>query len=223
MIIDRTSDNADAAAIHVIEKIPLELPERAIYARLGRHRQHARLSKTQKELLDTHVRAGFSLCQTQGRWRCLEILEHRDSLTRLQDGTELVSTKLARLLEKSGAVVLFAATAGAMIADAAAQAAKTGDGVRALVYDAVGSETADAAADWLQRYLEQWFRRHGKRLTRRRFSPGYGDWGVENQKIFYNLLGLHQMGVELTTASMLIPEKTVTAIVGIEAEPRNRA
>ena len=50
-----------------------------------------------------------------------------------------------------------------------------------------------------------------------RYSPGYGDLELYNQDIFYRLLNLENWGVEITENYMLIPEKTVTAIVGIES------
>jgi cobalamin-dependent methionine synthase I len=49
-----------------------------------------------------------------------------------------------------------------------------------------------------------------------RFSPGYGDFVLENQKIFFDLLEMREAGISLSKTFQLIPEKTVTAITGLK-------
>ena len=49
-----------------------------------------------------------------------------------------------------------------------------------------------------------------------RFSPGYGDFLLENQRDFFELLKIGDFGVKLTERYIFIPEKTVTAIAGVE-------
>ncbi len=52
-----------------------------------------------------------------------------------------------------------------------------------------------------------------------RFSPGYGDAPLTMQGPLLGLLGGGRLGVRLTEASMMLPEKTVTALWGITAIP----
>lgn len=48
------------------------------------------------------------------------------------------------------------------------------------------------------------------------FSPGYGDWDLSAQGQVLSLLEApKRMGLTLTAAGMLVPEKSVTAVVGI--------
>ena len=48
------------------------------------------------------------------------------------------------------------------------------------------------------------------------FSPGYGDWPLTVQSGVLELLSAHKrIGLTLTAGGMLIPEKSVTAVVGI--------
>ncbi|HPV30603.1 MAG TPA: methionine synthase, partial [Deltaproteobacteria bacterium] len=60
-------------------------------------------------------------------------------------------------------------------------------------------------------------RREGLAITSRRFSAGYGDFELENQRIMYERLRLGEIGVEITDSCILIPEKSVTAVAGIRA------
>jgi cobalamin-dependent methionine synthase I len=48
-----------------------------------------------------------------------------------------------------------------------------------------------------------------------RYSAGYGDLALENQRQIHRLLGMELLGVSLTDHSVLVPEKSVTAISGI--------
>ena len=48
------------------------------------------------------------------------------------------------------------------------------------------------------------------------FSPGYGDWDLSHQGEVLDLLdATRRMGLSLTQAGMLVPEKSITALVGI--------
>lgn len=49
-----------------------------------------------------------------------------------------------------------------------------------------------------------------------RFSPGYGDFEIENQKEIFNMLdATRKIGVSLTESLQMVPSKSVSAIVGI--------
>ena len=48
------------------------------------------------------------------------------------------------------------------------------------------------------------------------FSPGYGDWSLgEQQRVLDLLQAPKRLGLTLTAGGMLVPEKSVTALVGI--------
>ncbi|HQJ30972.1 MAG TPA: hypothetical protein PLG18_07540, partial [Syntrophales bacterium] len=82
---------------------------------------------------------------------------------------------------------------------------------------AAASETVDAALDWITAYFRTLLRREGKTLLNSRFSAGYGDFSLENQRDMHRLLQLEQLGVAITPACVLVPEKSVTAVTGIIA------
>lgn len=52
----------------------------------------------------------------------------------------------------------------------------------------------------------------------RRFSPGYGDAPLSMQPGLLALCGAAQMGVRLTRGNLMLPEKSVSAVVGIMPE-----
>lgn len=134
----------------------------------------------------------------------------------MADGTELTSASLTRLLRHSAAVAVMAATVGPDIVRAAADAVSKGDGATAVTYDAVGGQTAEATMSWINDLVRQQLRRQGEFLTKHRFSPGYGDLHLRLQRTIYGWLQLERLGLSLTPGCMLVPEKSVTALAGIE-------
>ncbi len=184
--------------------------------RLGYRSSKTLLNGQQHELLEETIALGFSLCQPRGCWLRIAIKEKQNEAIILQDGSKLVSSSLTRLLQNSHAVALLAATVGADIVSAATQAIANGNGAAAIILDAVGGQSADATMSWINEYIRGQLSRRGERLTAHRFSPGYGDFSLNNQKLMFSLLKLEQLDLSLTSRAMLLPEKSVTAVAGIE-------
>lgn len=57
-----------------------------------------------------------------------------------------------------------------------------------------------------------------------RFSPGYGDLPLSQQEELFRVLDVtRRIGVTLTASELMLPQKTVTAILGVSSEPvKNR-
>ncbi len=207
--------------IETFNTIPVPLPEKRILSRLGYNRHLTRLSPHQQTLLEAAIRGGFSLCRPQGAWTRVPIDARTEETVMLETGEVFASRSLATLLQRSHAVLLMAATAGAQIVDAIGHEVDEAKGMRALVFDAVASETADAALGWINAYVARQLPRTGETLTAQRYSPGYGDLGLENQQILYERLRLDRLGLELSLRYQLIPEKSVCGIcgIGVAGEP----
>ncbi len=202
--------------LNIFSRIPVTLPEREIFARLKYNIHKTEIDDEVRKKILSAINKGFALCEPKGSWTRSDIIERSsDSLT-FSNGIILNSKSVADLLSNSTAAVFFCATAGPSIAVLVEDSFKKNDGASALIYDAVGSETAEAAIDWINRYIAGELKRRGESLTSMRFSPGYGDFLLENQRYFFELLKLEDFGVKLTERYIFIPEKTVTAIAGIE-------
>ncbi len=87
---------------------------------------------------------------------------------------------------------------------------------RALIIDAIGSSAIECFCDILsQKICEEY-----KVLLRPRFSPGYGDLSVVSQDKVLNCCdACRKIGVTLTENHLMIPKKSVSAIVGVR--PKN--
>ena len=194
--------------------IPLKLPRARALARLGYNRHLTELDARQLATVEEALAAGFALCQPQGVMVRVGFKAEGDVMT-LENGGTIASASLAKMLAGCGEMLLVAATMGGEIVEAASEAITRGDGARGAIFDAVGSETADACLDWLQDYAGGNLSREGLALTKHRFSPGYGDLQLSVQSLLYKLLHFDKLGVSINDRHVLIPEKSVIGIVGI--------
>ena len=83
--------------------------------------------------------------------------------------------------------------------------------IKGIVTDCVGSAAIEAFCDKINLSLSD-----NPDFLRPRFSPGYGDLCIDCQrKIVEFLCANKNIGLSLTESLMMIPKKSVTAIVGI--------
>ncbi len=85
----------------------------------------------------------------------------------------------------------------------------------ALALDAAGTAAVEAFCDLLCARWRDEFAAEGRHI-RPRFSPGYGDLPLEAQRTLLTLLdSQRKAGITLTDALLMVPSKSVSAIVGI--------
>jgi cobalamin-dependent methionine synthase I len=183
---------------------------------LGYNVHLTEISPQQKNKIENSINYAFSICESKGAWYITKIRNRTDDYIEIFDDIIIKSKSLAKLLSNSHSILFMGTTVGSDILEIISEELENSNSSTALIYDAVGSETADSAMDWLNNYVGQSLTRNNEKLTKRRFSPGYGDLKLENQKIIYDLLNLKQFEIELTDRFILKPEKSVTAIAGVE-------
>ncbi len=117
-------------------------------------------------------------------------------------------------IKKSDSVAIFLCTAGQEIGIRSRKAMKERDLLRGYIYDVVGSEIVEAAADLMQNELEKAVISSGKKITNR-YSPGYCGWDVAEQHKLFQLIPDNFCGIRLTESALMDPVKSVSGIIGI--------
>lgn len=201
--------------INYFKNISIATPFAQIYRRLGFRKGVTDLSPRDQAETEKSIETALSLIRLQGAARRLPVVREGKTTVTLPDGTTFESRRLLKFLDGSDEILLMGTTAGPEIMAAIQEDAAGRNVTRAVVLDATASETVDAALDWIMAYYNQNLRRQGKRLLPTRYSAGYGDLALENQRMMHRLLALEKIGVEITETCILIPEKSVTAITGI--------
>lgn len=125
---------------------------------------------------------------------------------------------IARHLSGCEQCVLLGCTLGAEV-DRIARSAAAADMAYAVVLDAMASVLTEAVADQAEQALREQFQTKGQFLTGR-FSPGYGDWAISVQNDLVRLLDApRKIGLCATTTHLLVPRKSITAILGVADHP----
>lgn len=121
---------------------------------------------------------------------------------------------MAKRLKNAKKAALFVCTIGKDLADRVDGYVTKGEIARATVLDAVGSEAAEALAEKVEWIIKNKAHNDGYRAVRR-FSPGYGDWTIFDQANVLNILKAGRIGIKATKSSILVPEKSITACIGL--------
>jgi hypothetical protein len=197
------------------------LPMKAIYKRLGFKKGVTELNPAEEEKLVAAIHEASGVVHLKGAACMLGLVRVDKSGVELEGGTIFSSSALAGMLSGCEQVLLMGATAGQAIMEEISSATQSENLTRAVVLDAVASEMADSGLDWITDYMNQDLMRKARRITKARFSAGYGDFSLENQKAVHAILHLEKIGVSITDSFILMPEKSVTAVAGIVAPQQN--
>ena len=202
--------------IKYIEYVPAVPKVEMILGRIGFKRDVTVLDERYSEMIDNGLKLGKALCNVRAAYGRFQIMENNTSHVRLDNGIIFESESLSKLLLQSREVILMSSTAGRDITDRIEYEMKRGDAALGVILDSVASQTADAGLNWLTDFLNKMLSREGRKLTKHRYSPGYGDLPLAYQKPVFDVLGLKKLDMDITTSFMLVPEKSVIAIAGIE-------
>ncbi len=120
-------------------------------------------------------------------------------------------------LRGCGSVALLAATLGAE-AESLIRRAAGRDMTEAVILDAAGSAAIEAVCD---NFCEDLAAAMAPRYLTDRFSPGYGDMPLSDQRALFRVLDVsRRIGVTLSDSSLMIPQKSVTALIGVSERPQ---
>ena len=125
-------------------------------------------------------------------------------------GSEVV----AQLLEKSEKVAVFVLTIGSYLEGMVGQLSADGRILQATVLDAVGSATVEKLVDFVRDRIGAIASERGQYISRR-FSPGYCDWNIEQQRMVFQAMNGDSAGVQLTGGYLMLPQKSISGIIGI--------
>lgn len=190
-------------------------PKNKIYRRLGYRREITRLTPHQEKLTDSFINEAASFITLKGAALRIPIVERESNVILLAGDICLKSAHLASFLHDCTEALLVGATAGHDIVAATRENMKKNAVAKAAVFDATASEMTDSALGWLMDYYRRSLLRERKNILTKRYSAGYGDFALENQRYFHALLNLEAIDVRITADNILLPEKSVTAITGI--------
>lgn len=147
-------------------------------------------------------------------WRAAPLVKGADGYEAVGCDLVLAGRSMDALLDGCAAVALLAVTCGPG-PDRVAERDASRDPVGALVYDACAIDLVEQGADACCARIGLWAHDRGLSCTKR-YSPGYGDLPLSVQPAFLAAVDARdRLGIELTDDLLMVPLKSVTAVVGL--------
>lgn len=196
-----------------LEKIILEVDRALVLPLLGYRTQT--LPAPVESLLKATLRKARGFYKPQGIYEIYPLKQATpQGRVVFGEGYIFQSTGIARLLRSAEALALFIVTIGPFLEDEAAELAQKGEITQSLLLEAVGSAAAEALAQKMQEHIEAEARQQGWKATLR-YSPGYCDWDLTQQKVLFSALAGEAIGVTLNPQCIMIPRKSISALIGL--------
>ena len=194
----------------------MEWNEREILRYLGHRGQE--IPENVEELIKECERELEQMASPRAMWKeyPLSIHDHVLDMGFLQTK----SKSLERNLRDCERVILFAATLGSRV-DVLLHRYNMIQMSKAVVMQAASVAMLETFCDEKNQELKSSYEAKGWYL-RPRFSPGYGDFPLECQREIAPALEMgKRIGVNLTDTLLIMPSKSVTAVIGASRLPRN--
>lgn len=178
-------------------------------------KRYAGLSKVNfdENLIDKACLEAQLLGNAKGIW---EIYDYNNKTHTIESAQpiQIQGRIVQRHLQSATKIAVLAVTVGEEIEQAVTNHFKQNAYTHSVLLDAAATTAVEMAADAMEKSIKQTARAKGYQ-TVMRFSPGYGDWDIKFQPEMLHLTGAHKIGISLTDSMMLIPRKSVTAIIGL--------
>ena len=165
-------------------------------------------------LIDEYVENVHDLIEPSYSCVIRDIEHVQGSIVIIKDSIIFESKIIASLMEQCKKVALFLVTIGEHLEEMANQLAEDGLIVQATVLDAIGSVAADGVVDFVQDRVREIANDQGLVISQR-FSPGYCDWDIGQQRTLFRAVSDDSMGIRLTDGCLMIPHKSVSGVIGI--------
>lgn len=172
--------------------------------------------ETISDLISEVLKETEAICNIKAEYRILSDIHFNDTEKTIEINHLVFQIKkiVYGLLKKSDSIAVFLCTAGEGIGIRSKKAMKEGDLLTGYIYDVIGSEIVESAADLMQNEFEKTVISSGKKITNR-YSPGYCGWDVAEQHKLFQLIPSNFCGIRLTESALMDPIKSVSGIIGI--------
>lgn len=165
------------------------------------------------QMADRAIKLLLEKCRPRNTYTVIGIKAESESI-RLENGMTFFSESLARVMSGCSRMLVFGATLG-IEADLLIKRETAKNVAMGAVLQAASAACIEEYCDDTQALIGRESFLKGEALGDR-FSPGYGDFALECQKDIFAVLDCERkIGLTLTENCIMIPSKSVTAVIPI--------
>ena len=198
----------------ILENYQITVDSKKVLRLLGA-KKGRRISSASLRRIDLLSEEIEKMLKPQLSYRILTLSEVDKRGIRLSNGTRFNSPKLAKALAKAESVCCFVATVGPFVDMEINRLMQKQRYANAYVLDTLGSMSAE-------NIVAQFYQRMARKQAKKgsgvsmRFSPGYCDWPIYDQRPLFNLFAKTDTPeVVLTKSCLMSPRKSVSGLFGL--------
>ena len=170
-------------------------------------------------MIDRSITDTLNVCTPKYIWKQFS-LGKKEELTIPELDLTLPGENIREMLQDCDSCIFMAATLGNGI-ERQIKMAQARDLSRAIVLDCCGSSAIEAVCDAVEEEIAAALPEPVYFTDR--FSPGYGDFPLSFQHDLIRILDTsRQIGLTLTDSCILLPRKSVTAVIGLADKPQTK-
>lgn len=155
-----------------------------------------------------------SLIRPYIHYRMVDFRVKNEGVIQIEGTTEFQSRNLSEVMKSAEKLVCFIGTLGPGIEEEVGALMQDNDLSEAYILDAMGSVAVEDLVDKFQQTIKNECERVGKTVTLR-FSPGYCDWPLTEQKKLFSLFEPEDILVQLLDSCLMKPVKSISGVFGI--------
>ncbi|MFV9510351.1 hypothetical protein [Tepidibacillus sp. LV47] len=191
-------------------RISITIPENLVYRYMGFQKEN-KVPEDWKYRIKEAIKGAKVFLKPTG------IIKTEEICPELLDRWEFHSLKFGgkqvkRLLNRSHKVTFLLATIGNELEKQVEFYTKNQDLSSAYLWDAIGTVAVHQTVEQLKKYIKPMAQKEGARLSPR-MAPGYGDWKIEAQSLFFKHLDYRALDVQINDSYLITPKHSLTGII----------
>jgi hypothetical protein len=197
----------------MIKVSTVEIPYNKLLARLGYLQTKTKLDDKTTNLIKENLSLAQKLIKPKVVTAFEDITINSDEVL-FKKGYKIKSSNVAMLLKNSFKVYGVGITIGNIVESKRDECLKKKEIFNALILDAAGSVAAEEVITLVYKQIKTYEENNNNSITKR-YSSGYGDWNLEDNREFLDWIGAEYIGIKLNEFCQMKPEKSISALIGV--------
>ena len=208
--------------VKALKDVKIDLDKKRVYHTLGYSNGH-KPKRSIESLVEEEIAEAYQLIRPSCFYQLMDVKGIRRPKVTLVNGSKMTLTSevLSWALYPCRKAVIFVASIGPALEERVAQLMKEGQSGKAVVLDAVGSEATEKTVYHLQDRIRRIAKLDDAETTLR-YSPGYCDWDISQQKLLFGAMDSAPIKVKLSDTCLMSPRKSVSGIIGLGWDEKAR-
>ncbi|MHB1134394.1 MAG: hypothetical protein ACYC4L_18645 [Chloroflexota bacterium] len=161
-----------------------------------------------------------SLLAPRAVWRLVPVEGIADGMVSLAGGQRFTSKKLSALLAGAESLGVMVGTIGDRLEEEVSRLFASAEYMEALTLDAIGTVAVEEVCQQIRSLICRCHADPAGWRVGPSLGPGYQYWDVREQEVVFTLLPAASIDVQLTESCLMLPRKSLSAIVPLGRQLR---